>query len=260
MKSKYLETAIEAAKEAAKIHKKFFNKKFKVESKSGHFDQVTEADLEAENKIVEIIKVNFPNHNFLGEENKYEKTASEYTWIIDPLDGTNNFAHGIPIFSISIALAWNEEVIVGVVYDPLREEIFYAEKNKGAFLNGISISVSQNKNLKSSILITGFYYSRDSKMLQTLEDIKKFFLAGIIGIRRFGSAALDLCYVASGRADGFWEFFLNPWDFAAGKLILEEAGGTVTNKGGLPVKISPSYIISSNTHIHNAMLEIIVTH
>jgi myo-inositol-1(or 4)-monophosphatase len=255
--SLYLRTAVRAAKKAAQIHRRYFNKESFVRAKSSHYNLVTRADIEAERAIVEIIRNKFPEHNFIGEENEYAKTPSAFSWIIDPLDGTNNFAHGLPVFSVSIALAEQGELLAGVVYDPLRDELFTAEKGRGAFLNSRTISVSANSELKQSLLFTGFYYDRSLAMKRTLDDIHTFFSRGIMGLRRFGSAALDLCYVACGRADGFWEFMLNPWDFAAGALILREAGGRITDNRGTGLGLEPGYVVASNGLIHEPMLEVL---
>ncbi len=253
----YIDVAILAAKEAGKIHKKYFNTDLTIKTKKASFDLVTVADIEAEEKVVSVIRDNFSDHNFLGEEAKYKKTDSEYTWIIDPLDGTNNFAYGLPIFSCSIALVINNQPIVGVVYDPIRDELFSAEKGKGACLNNQKLKVTDAKTLKESLLITGFYYNRGKEMFENLEKIKRFFLEHIIGLRRLGSAALDLCYVACGRASGFWEFELNPWDFAAGILIVGESGGKVTGRHGEKISMEKSFIVASNAKIHDKMLEIL---
>ncbi len=253
----YLEAAVLAAKEAGKIHRKYFNQKLKINIKGTPFDLVTVADIESEKKIVEVIRGYFPGHNFVGEEEQYDNTDSQYTWIIDPLDGTNNFAHSLPIFCVSIALAKNDELILGVIYDALRDELFYAEKNKGAFLNEQKITVSDINKLAGSLLITGFYYDRGKDMMETLDKMKQFLQLNITGIRRFGSAALDLCYVACGRASGFWEYVLNPWDFSAGKIIVEEAGGEVSGRYGENISLQKSYIVASNGKIHNAMLEVL---
>jgi myo-inositol-1(or 4)-monophosphatase len=255
--SLFLRTAVKAAKEAAGIHRRYFNKDSAVRAKSTHFDLVTRADIEAEQAIADIIKADFPDHNLIAEENQYEKTPSPYSWIIDPLDGTNNFAHGLPVFSVSIALAKQDELLAGTVYDPLRDELFTAVLGGGAYLNSQKISVSANKELTQSLLITGFYYDRSRAMKRTLDDIHTFFTKGIMGLRRFGSAALDLCYVACGRADGFWEFMLNPWDFAAGTLILREAGGTVTDNHGRKRGLAPGYVTASNGLIHAQMLDVV---
>ncbi|MFH0790995.1 MAG: inositol monophosphatase family protein [Candidatus Omnitrophota bacterium] len=254
----YLDIAIKAARRAGSIHKKYFQTGFKVKTKSSTFDLLTTADTEAEKAAVCLIKKYFPGHNFLAEEYSYTKTDSEYTWIIDPLDGTNNFACGLPIFCASVALMRKNRVIAGAVYDVMRDELFYAEKDKGAFLNARPIRVNSVKSLKQSLLITGFYYSKGEEAFQTLEAIKRFFSEQILGLRRLGAAALDLCYVASGRAAGFWEFELSPWDFAAGKLIVEEAGGKVTGRHGERIPPAKKYfIVASNAQIHSRMLSII---
>ncbi|MBN1799579.1 MAG: inositol monophosphatase [Spirochaetales bacterium] len=255
--SSYLHIALKAAGAAAEIHKRYFNNDAKVRAKSSHFNLLTQADLEAEQAIARIIKNEFPDHNIIGEENQYERTSSPYSWIVDPLDGTNNFAHGLPIFSVSIALAKDNEPIIGIVFDPMRDELFKAVKNEGAYLNDKKIKVSGSALLKQSLLITGFYYDRSRAMKRTLDDIYHFFSEGIIGLRRLGSAALDLCYVASGRADGFWEFLLNPWDFAAGSLILREAGGKITDFKGRAIRLDPTSVLASNGHIHDQMLEVL---
>ena len=254
----YLDIAIEAAKKAGKIHRKYFRSGHRVWTKSNSFDLLTIADTEAEKTIVSFIRKKFPGHNFLAEEYRYAKTESEYTWVIDPLDGTNNFALGFPIFCASVALIYKNQVIVGAIYDATRNELFYAQKNKGAFLNGRRIYVNQVNSLKRAIIITGFYYSRGKEMVMTLEAIKRFLFKHIVGIRRLGAAALDLCYVACGRAAGFWEFELSPWDFAAGKLIIEEAGGRVTGKFGENFPLfEKHFIVASNGKIHNRMLKVI---
>jgi len=254
----FIDRAIEAAKAAGEIQRNYFNKEVEVKIKGGEpHNRVTIADLESEEAIVSLIKKHYPEHNILAEEGEYKKTDSEYKWVIDPLDGTNNFSRGISIFCVSIALAKNDEVILGVIYDVLKDELFTAEKGKGAFLNGKKMTVSHNNKWSDCLLVTGFYYDRGQAMMQNLDIIRKFFLAGVLGIRRFGSAALDLCYVACGRLDGYWEFELNPWDFSAGKCILEEAGGKITDKNGGNVPIGSSYIVASNGQIHNNMLNVL---
>lgn len=253
----FKEFAIKAAKEAGKIHLKYFNTELKINHKSGPNDRVTIADLESEKAIVDIIKGQFPEHNILAEEAKYEKTDSEYRWIIDPLDGTNNFSHGMPFFCCSIALEKSNELILGVVFDPIRKELFLAEKGKGSTLNGKKINVSKNKDMNDCLLIAGFHYNRGTPVLRSLVNIKHFFLNGILGIRRLGSAALDLCNIACGRADGFWELYLHEWDFAAGKLIIEEAGGKTSNMAGEGLKMRPGYVVASNSLIHRVMINIL---
>jgi myo-inositol-1(or 4)-monophosphatase len=254
----YLEIAIDAARKAGSVHRKYFNRDKKVRAKSASFDLVTIADIEAEKAAVTLIRKTCPDHNFLAEENKYPRQDSDYTWVIDPLDGTNNFANNLPFFCASVGLVHKNQVVAGAVYDVSRDELFYAQKGKEAFLNRRRIHASSAATLKEALLITGFYYDRGHHMIETLDQIKRFHFNNFIGIRRFGAAALDLCYVASGRAAGFWEFMLNPWDFVAGKLILEEAGGKVTGRNNERVPLlEKSYIVASNTKIHKAMLKVI---
>lgn len=254
----YLNLAISAAKKAGNIHKKYFRGDIKLRAKSASFDLLTRADIEAEKAAVSLIRKYFPSHNFLAEENKYPRTDSEYTWVIDPLDGTNNFACGLPIFCSSVALIHRDKALAGAIYDVTRKELFYAQKGKGAFLNGKPIRVNSVRNLRQSLLITGFYYSRGKEVGETLEAVKKFLFKHILGIRRFGAAALDLCYVACGRAAGYWEFELSPWDFAAGKLIVEEAGGRVSTKLGESLSWDKrNFIVASNGRIHKDMLKVI---
>jgi myo-inositol-1(or 4)-monophosphatase len=254
----YLEIAIQAARKAGAVHRKYFNKDKKVRAKTASYDIVTAADIEAEKAAVTLIRKSFSDHNFLCEENKYPRTDSDYTWVIDPLDGTTNFANGLPIFCASVGLVHENEVIAGAIYDVSRDELFYASIGKGAFLNGKLIHVNSSVNLKQALLITGFYYDRGKNMIDTLEQMKRFHFKQVMGIRRLGSAALDLCCVACGRVAGFWEFKLNPWDFVAGKLIIEEAGGKVTGKNNEPVPLTEHhFIVASNTKIHRAMLSVI---
>ncbi|MCF7916727.1 MAG: inositol monophosphatase [Candidatus Omnitrophica bacterium] len=253
----FKQVAIKAARQAGEIHKKYFEGDTQTKEKSSSFDLITIADTESEKAIVDIIKQKFPDHNILAEEGRYAKTDSEYCWVIDPLDGTNNFSFGIPLFCVSIALVKKDQTILGVVYDVMRDELFFAKSGKGAYLNDKRIKVSDVNRLDKSLLITGFYYDRGKDMISNLEAIKFFFQKRVIGIRRLGAAALDLCYVASGRATGFWEFKLSPWDFAAGKLLIEEAGGKVTGKSGQEVKLESSYIVASNGKIHEKIIEVV---
>ena len=233
---------------------------FETNEKSGAHDLVTSADIEGERIIVESIREEYPDHNILAEEADYESTDSEYTWIIDPLDGTNNFAHGLPVWCVSIACAHQGKVICGVVYDPERDELFEAQRGGGARLNGRTISVSTRDELAHSMLVTGFFYDRGEAMRRNLDTIERFFSNGIVGLRRFGSAALDLCMVASGRTDGFWEFELKPWDYAAGALIVQEAGGKTSDAEGKPLNdpFQKSFMVAANPALHPRMLEVIV--
>lgn len=251
------QTAIKAAREAGKILLSLYNKKISISQKKDSYNLVTEADLKSEKKIVSIIKKKFPEHSLLAEESINKKTDSEYLWVIDPLDGTNNFSHSFPFFCVSIALYKNNNPLLGVVYDPLRDELFYAEKGKGAFLNNKRIKVSNKKTIDDSLLVTGFYYERGVLMKKTLNQMEAFFKKNVRGIRRTGSAALDLCYVASARLEGYWELKISSWDFAAGALIVEEAKGKVTDSNGRKYNLGMGSVVASNGRIHNEMMYVL---
>ncbi|MHC4268789.1 MAG: inositol monophosphatase family protein [Planctomycetota bacterium] len=250
-------TAIKAAKEAGKIIQDYYLKNVDAISKKNTYDLVTNADIEAENKIISIIKDKFPEHSILTEESGEERTKSDYFWIIDPLDGTNNFYHKFPMFCVSIALYKKGKPLIGVVFDPIKKELFYAEKNKGAFLNDKQVKVSNANSLNKSLLALGFYYERGALMRKSLGQMKKFFYENVHGIRRTGSAALDLCYTACGRFDGYWELKLNPWDYAAGSLILTEAGGKITDTQGKRYNLLMGNVAASNGRIHKKMIQIL---
>ncbi len=253
--SSFKQIAVSAAKEAGLILKKKLPRKRKIAYK-GVVNLVTEMDLYAEKMITSFIKKHFPEHNILAEEKFNWQGDSPYRWIIDPLDGTTNYAHGFPIFCVSIALEKNKEVILGVIYDPMREELFIAEKGKGAKLNGQKIHVSAISKLSSSLLATGFPYDLRESSKNNFDHFRNFALR-VHAVRRTGSAALDLCYVAAGRFDGFWEMKLGPWDFAAGSLIVKEAGGKVTDFTGQPLQLNSSHVLASNGKIHQEMISII---
>jgi myo-inositol-1(or 4)-monophosphatase len=240
------------AREAGALLMDFFQKHVKIEYK-GDADLVTAADRASEVLIRKRITEIWPAHDVLGEEQGLKDQGSEYRWYVDPLDGTTNFAHGYPVFCVSMALEKSGERIAGVVYDPTRDELFAAELGKGAQLNGEAMQVSKTPTLKESILATGFPSHKRHK------NPNIYFYHQITlhshGVRRAGSAALDLCNVASGRFDGFWEFNLNPWDTAAGVLIVEEAGGRVTRFDGTPFQLNSSETLASNGLIHDALLK-----
>ena len=252
-----LDAACEAALTAEKIHKKYAAEGVRSASKSAVYDLVTNVDTESEQAVVEVLQNFFPDHNIVGEENQYRETDSPYTWFIDPLDGTNNFTKGIPHYSVSLGLAKNGFFHAGVVLDTAKNELFKAVRGEGAFFGDIPIRVSDVSSLEGAMLYTGFHYDRGDYMRGTLRTVENFFEESILGIRRSGSAALDLCYLACGRADGFWEHYLSPWDTAAGVCILQEAGGTVTDFRNRNLPLSPSTIIASNSRLHNAMLSVI---
>lgn len=257
MFNNYTQLAIKFAKLSGEELKNGFNTNFIISTKSNQNDLVTEYDLKAEKIIINEIKANFPEHNILTEESgQLTNSTSEYTWIIDPLDGTVNFANGVPIFSVSIALKFNENIISGVVYNPISNELFYAEKGKGAYLNEKKIEVSKNSGILKSLLVTGFPYNISENPQNCLDTFVRVALKGM-PIRRLGSAALDLCYVAAGKFDGFWEVTLKPWDIAAGMLILEEAGGKITNYQGQEHTLFEPNLIGTNSLIHNNLLKLI---
>ncbi len=249
-------TAIAAARAGGKVLLRYFTKKFRVDYK-GEVNLVTEADRRAEAVIVSTLLRRFPDHQVLAEESgEGTRKASPYKWIIDPLDGTTNFAHTFPMFCVSIGLEVHGEMWVGVVFDPLRKELFVAEKGKGATLNGRPIKVSKTEKLNDSLLVTGFAYDVREDLKNNLDHFGNFSLRAQ-GVRRTGSAALDLCYVACGRLDGFWEMKLAPWDTAAGFLIATEAGATITDFKSQPYTIYLKEIVASNGRIHGEMIEVL---
>lgn len=219
-------------------------------NKKGPKDLVTAADLASEKQIKETIREKFPGHRIIAEESNTGESVTEGpTWIIDPLDGTTNFAHQLPIFSVSIAFAQNGELKAGVVFNPVTGELFAATHGKGAELNGRAIKVSDSRSLSESLLVTGFPYDIREDASPYMEKFSKC-LAEAIGVRRLGSAALDLCFVACGRFEGFWEENLKPWDTAAGTLIAREAGALVTDFSGRPYDICKKELLATNGHIH----------
>jgi myo-inositol-1(or 4)-monophosphatase len=222
----------------------------------GDINLVTEMDMRSERVVVETLLASFPGHGVIAEEETRIQNGSGFTWIIDPLDGTTNYAHGYPCFSVSIALEQEGEIVVGVVYDPMRDELFTAQKKKGAFLNGKPIRVSGIDTLIKSLLATGFPYDRKVSEKNNMDYFHDLLMASQ-EVRRDGSAALDLCSVASGRFDGFWELKLKPWDVAAGILIVLEAGGRVSDFSGTKFSIHDDEILASNGKIHGPMLEIL---
>jgi myo-inositol-1(or 4)-monophosphatase len=254
----FLATAIEAVLRAGQIQMAHFGGEMRVDKK-GAIDLVTEIDLEVERGFRALIAERFPGHVVLGEEFSSQHdvdAASDYCWVFDPVDGTTNYAHGLPIFCSSLALEISGVPVVAAIYDPSRRELFTAERGQGAWLNGAPLQVSAADTLIDSLLCTGFPYSVQQDA-HTLVGLFTEFLAVSRAVRRLGSAALDLCYVAAGRLDGFWEESLHPWDMAAGALIVQEAGGRVTDLRGGPYSSRGRSILATNGHVHGAMAEVI---
>lgn len=250
-----IEDIIDLSKQAGSLIREGFGKQFKVDFKTNEINLVTEIDTASEKLITDFIKKKYPTHGILAEEGSDVNKSSEYLWVIDPLDGTTNFAHGLPIFSVSIGLQKNRETIAGVVYDVMQDIVYAAEKGSGATAKSVKIKVSENNNLQHSLLVTGFPYNikdNPDKALERFAILSK----KSRGIRRLGSAAIDFCYVAKGVFDGFWEVHLNPWDICAGNLIVEEAGGIVTDFDGNPIDIFTKRILCTNKKIHQKMIEV----
>jgi myo-inositol-1(or 4)-monophosphatase len=243
------------ARGAGAILKLGFNKNYKIRYK-GRIDPVTEFDLKSEKFIIAAIQKRFPDHGILSEEGNDREAIEPFLWIIDPLDGTVDFAHGFPVYCVSIGVEYRGRSIVGAVYDPERDECFTAGIGLGARLNGKKIRVTTEKKLERALLATGFSYSIATAKRNNLGLFARM-AKEAQGIRRLGSAALDLCWLASGRLDGFWELHLHPWDTAAGKLIVEEAGGKVTQFDGRPHSIFDNEILASNGHLHSGMKNVL---
>lgn len=257
----WLATAVEIVLEAGRIQLARRESGFTIEKK-GAIDLVTEVDLECERYCRAILADRFPSHDILAEElsaGPDVASSARYRWVFDPLDGTTNYAHGLPIFCSSLALEVDGRAEVGAIFDPTRQELFTAERGEGAFVNGRRLAVSKAPTLLESLLVTGFPYDVHARVAE-LVAIFGAFLARARAVRRLGSAALDLCYVAAGRFDGFWEQQLRPWDVAAGALILTEAGGRVTGMDGSAFDPVAAHLVASNGYIHNEMLEVIRQH
>jgi len=244
-----------AAQAGGQILKKKFGTTLKIEHK-GVVDLVTDADRAAEEAIVAEIRGIFPRHNILAEEADYGQSSSRYCWIIDPLDGTTNFAHGFPWFAVSVAMAVDDEVVMGAVYNPFSDEMFFAEKGHGASLNELQIRVSNTSRLDDSLLATGFPYDRKSSPANNYDHFVNF-QNQAQACRRAGVASLDLANTAAGRLDGYWEMKLKPWDVAAGALIVQEAGGQVSDFGGGPFNIRGQEVLASNGRIHQQMQDVL---
>lgn len=247
----YLETAVEIARESGALLSTFFERRVAFEVK-GEQDLVTEADRASEALIIDRLRAHFPSHGIVAEESGKHESPSEYRWYVDPLDGTTNFAHSFPAYNVTLALEKGNELICGVVLDPTRQEVFTAERGGGAYLNNRRMSVSKIGRIEEALMSTGFPSRRRHQNI----NVHFFYQLSISthGIRRTGSAAIDLAYVASGRSDGFWEFGLNPWDMAAGILMVEEAGGRVSDMRGRGYSLSGRHILATNGRIHEPVL------
>jgi myo-inositol-1(or 4)-monophosphatase len=255
----FLATAVEAVVKAGEIQMAYVDTGFRVDKK-GAIDLVTDADVAVEVMFRQMIAERFPDHAVLAEEMSSGGVAdnpdASHCWVFDPIDGTTNYAHGLPVFCASLALEVDSQVEVSAIYDPCREELFVAERGGGAFLNGEPLRVSGTDRLVDSILVTGFPYD----VHQRIDEVVGLFGAYIgraRAVRRLGSAALDLCWVAAGRMDGFWEQGLKPWDMAAGALIVEEAGGRVSRFDGSPFASWRQQILASNGRVHDEMVAVI---
>ncbi|MBX3168589.1 MAG: inositol monophosphatase [Candidatus Eremiobacteraeota bacterium] len=246
---RWTEQAVEAAQRAGRIIRAaWLNGDTEVRYK-GRFNPVTKVDLESQRLIREVLLTYNPTHDFLGEEGTPHESGSEFQWIVDPLDGTKNFAHGYPHFGVSIGLQYQERIVIGVVHDPVRGETFTACRGGGAFLAGRPIQVSSTDTLERALLVTGFGTAtgRDYAIFQSFDEVSE-------GVRRDGSAALNLCYLACGRLDGYFQRNLWPWDVAAGVLLVEEAGGMVTDYGGGRFQLDGRQLLASNVHLHGDMV------
>lgn len=251
----YLEIAKQACLISGEIQTAHFYQDHEIQFK-GDINLVTEVDKKCEQEIVSLIQGQFPTHDILAEEGSGSRKDSEYKWMIDPLDGTTNYAHRYPLFCTSIALEYKGEIILGAVYDPNRRELFIAEKGSGATLNDSRIHCSKIKDLKKALLATGFAYNVAQNKENNLNHFQNFIL-NAQAVRRDGVAAIDLCYTAIGRYDGFWELDLFPWDVAAGYLIIKEAGGQMTDFQGNPFSVYSNEVLASNGLLHKAMLKVL---
>jgi len=255
-----LNTAKHAAFEAGKILKQHFRKISSTDIREKiQNDYLTFVDEQAEKKIINIIQKQFPEHSMLAEESGRQNKDTNFCWIIDPLDGTKNFINGIPVFAVSIALQVKNEIMASVVLDVMQDDLYYAEKNNGAFLNDSVINVSGEENIEKSLLATGFPFKNKSRLTPYMNCFKDIFYH-CSGVRRMGAAAIDLAYVASGHFEAFWELGLNPWDMAGGELLITEAGGKVTDFWNESNHLKNSFILASNNKIHDFLLKTVSKH
>jgi len=247
----YLDTSMEIAREAGSLLARYFEQHVGFELKGDH-DLVTVADRASEQLIIDRLQSHFPGHSIVAEESGGHAGSSEYCWYVDPLDGTTNFAHGFPVFNVTMALEQAGELIAGVIYDPTRNEMFSTERGSGAYLNGRRISVSKVNRLEEMLVATGF--PSHKRHLDVNVHFYYQLAMATHGVRRAGAAALDLAYVACGRLDGFWEFRLNPWDMAAGILLTREAGGTCSDMQGGPANLRGPHLLADNGAVHDGLL------
>ena len=255
MNGGFAASAAQAALRAGAIQRERYGTEFAIHQK-GEIDLVTEVDRACEDAILDTLRSRYPEHDIVTEESVLALTGSRYRWFIDPLDGTTNFAHGYPFFCCSVALAVDGVVVAGAVYDPLKDELFTGERGGGAHLNGRRLRVSSAGELLRSLLVTGFPYDLHDDLEANLRLFNRF-MGHARAIRRDGAAALDLCYVAAGRADGFWEVRLNPWDVLAGCLMVEEAGGRVSRFDGAPIGLAADEVLAANDRLHPVMLAVL---
>jgi myo-inositol-1(or 4)-monophosphatase len=251
--SSYLETAVEIAREAGALLATFFERRIPFEIK-GEYDLVTEADRASERLIIERLRKHFPSHGIVAEEGGGHESASGYRWYVDPLDGTTNFAHSFPVFNVTLALESDGELIAGVIFDPIKGELFTAERGGGSYLNGGRIHVSKTSALENALVATGF----PSRKRHLNINIHFYHQLGMLthGVRRCGSAAIDIAYVACGRLEAFWEFGLNPWDMAAGVLLVQEAGGKCSGMRGGPLSLRGPDVLVDNGLLHDEILSL----
>lgn len=249
------ETAHQAADAAGRILSDYFHNGVTMRTKSASVDLVSDADVNAERCIADTIRTAFPDHHILGEEENTAEVNAEHLWIIDPLDGTTNFAHSIPHFAVSIAYYHKGVPQYGVIHNPIRNDWYRAERGSGAFHNDQVLAVSTAGSLREVLVGVGFYYDRGEMMSATLAAVERLFRQQIHGIRRFGTASLDLALVACGQLGAFFEYQLSPWDFAAGRLLLEEAGGKITTCHGTPLPLEKTTVLATNNILHDDMLE-----
>jgi myo-inositol-1(or 4)-monophosphatase len=257
-KQRFTQAAIRFAQSGGEVLMEYFGKEMQIRDK-GVGNLVSEADLLSEQTIVELIRSEFPGHSVLAEERHASASGGKSLWIVDPLDGTNNFTHGIPHFAVSVAFYQDGQAQCGAVCNPAQSDLFIATRGEGASWNGREIHVSNEAALDQTLVATGFYYDRGDMLRKTLRSIEALFAKNIHGIRRFGTASLDLCSVASGQFGGFFEYHLSPCDFAAGRLIVEEAGGRVTNCEGKKLGTTASSVLATNGRLHAALLACLET-